>query len=293
MSGPLDAQLRSSLRRSEEIVKSLDNLEPGLRLEAKSTALSELEASLALQHHARYQGNVARYGSVEGFRSREMVVIAAEAALTNEQYDLAREKVQEFFLSKPPRDQFFARCLFVNASCDAQKTTELELNGSKAVRQQLKAFAHIVDALDIAKVHSPRYDFLVYNASVYFWNIARPMLREGCGRFAAPSMAIVCDALEAINDKDCPWRISFLVALSRAEDDASDPSAAAGRLIKALELATKLLEKTSEEDAKAQAAVEAADVKLKYAQKMLRCAQDGKAMEPEQSVRLNVQVCLL
>ena len=78
-----------------------------------------------------------------------------------------------------------------------------------------------------------------------------------------------------------------------AEDDASDPSAAAGRLIKALELATKLLEKASEEDAKAQAAVEAADVKLKYAQKMLRCAQDGKAMEPEHSVRLNVQVCLL
>ena len=285
MSAPLHAQVYSSLARSEDLVKSIDVLEPGLRSEARSAAMAELTASVALHGRARHQGNVARYGSVEGLRSREMLVLAAEVALTNGHYGLAREKNREFFLSNPPRDQFFARCLFVVASCDAQKTEEEELNGSEATRQRLKSLAHILDALDIAKTHSPRYDFLVYNASVHFWNIARPMLREGGGRYAAPSMAKVSDALEALDDADLPWRITFLVALSQAEDDAGNANAAAGRLLKAVELVTKLSEKASDEDTQAQAAMDIADEALKRAQKMVRCAQEGKPMEPEPAVR--------
>jgi hypothetical protein len=101
MSAPLHAQVYSSLARSEDLVKSIDVLEPGLRSEARSAAMAELTASVALHGRARHQGNVARYGSVEGLRSREMLVLAAEVALTNGHYGLAREKNREFFLSNP------------------------------------------------------------------------------------------------------------------------------------------------------------------------------------------------
>lgn len=290
MSAPLHSQVRASLLKSEELVKSIEDLEPGLRNDARAEAMEALTTSVNLHSRARHQGNVARYGSVEGLRSREMLVMGAEVAMTNEHYSLAREKSREFFLSNPPRDQFFARCLFVAAACDAHKTEEEELNGSDATRQRLKSIAHILDALEIAKTHSPRYDFLVYNASVHFWNIARPMLREGGARYAAPSMATVSDALEELNDSDLPWRIAFLVALSQAEDDADNANAAAGRLLKALELATTLSQKASDEDTLAQAAMDTADNGLKRAQKMMRCAQEGRPMEPEQPVRFDTNV---
>ena len=79
---------------SEDIIKSIPTLEPALRHEAKSRAASELESSVSLFRRAREQTNVNQYGSSEEVKSREMLVLSAEAALTNENFDMAREQVR-------------------------------------------------------------------------------------------------------------------------------------------------------------------------------------------------------
>jgi hypothetical protein len=94
---------------------------------------------------------------------------------------------------------------------------EERLNGSAAVRQRLKAVDSILSALDIAQDHSPRYDFLVYNASVHYWTVVRPLLRPGASRFLVPSMTRISDSLEALDDQDKPWRIVVLIALAQAK----------------------------------------------------------------------------
>jgi len=109
---------------------------------------------VALFKRSRQQANVLRYGSAETLRNRELLVLAAETALTNDHFALAREQTRDFFLLDPPRDQLFARTLFVVGACVAQVTTEKGYNGSQAVRQQLRAAEPILQALDIAQVRS-------------------------------------------------------------------------------------------------------------------------------------------
>ena len=71
-------------------------------------------------------------------------------------YDLAKASTVNFFLLNPPQDQFYARILFVVAACDAQKALELELNGSLAAKQRVKALEQVLRALAIAQ-ERPQY----------------------------------------------------------------------------------------------------------------------------------------
>lgn len=107
--------------------------------------------------------------------------------------------------------------MFVCAACDGHVVDEEQLNGSVAVRQRLKAVDSILAALEIAQTHSPRYDFLVYNASVHYWSVVRPLLRKGASRYLVPSMLKISESLEALNDSDKSWRIVVLIALAQVK----------------------------------------------------------------------------
>ena len=50
---------------------------------------------MALFKRGRNQTNVPRYGSGEVLKSRELIVLAAEAALANGHYEMAREQVAQ------------------------------------------------------------------------------------------------------------------------------------------------------------------------------------------------------
>jgi hypothetical protein len=60
---------------------------------AKEKAREQLETSVALFSRARNQTNITRYGSSDGVKSRELLLLSAEAALTNDHYDMARKQV--------------------------------------------------------------------------------------------------------------------------------------------------------------------------------------------------------
>ncbi len=47
----------------------------------------------------------------------------------------------------------------------------------------------------------------MYNASVYYWKVARPLMRRGTFRFGVESLTRVVLSLEDVADKDVGWRI--------------------------------------------------------------------------------------
>lgn len=51
-----------------------------------------------------------------------------------------------------------------------------------------------------------RYHFLVYNASVLYWQMVRPFLKPGYHRHLIPSLAQMVAALNFTEDEDEDWR---------------------------------------------------------------------------------------
>ena len=129
-------------------------------------------------------------------KSAELLVLAAEAGVSNELFDaVAQRACDQFFMDNPPQNQFYCRALFARALVEAWKARPL--NGASAVRQLLHAVQFILQALDIALKpgNRPRYDFIVYNSTVHLWNVVRPLMRPGVRRFGAGALGRACDAL--------------------------------------------------------------------------------------------------
>ena len=102
------------------------------------------------------------------------------------------------------------------------------LNDAGAVRQIRRATGYVMGALDIAMTPEirPRYGFLVYNASMHYWNVSWPLLlRESASRNAVPSMTMVVEALETVDDRDVEWRVRYLIIinLTNAHDGLEVP----------------------------------------------------------------------
>ena len=184
-------------------------------------------------------------GEGEELSAPDSLTKAAESALTNEEPGIAKTAVHEFFLQDPPKNQFYCRALFVKAQLEGAKTISAKLEGAKALKQTEKAISIIMEALDIVLLEQnrPRYDFLVYNASVHYWRISRTILRKGVMQFAIPSMSKIVQALEDTNDEDLIWRTKYHMTLSRCYDDANDTAHAIEHSKKALALAEESVEK--------------------------------------------------
>ena len=86
----------------------------------------------------------ARLGDrVEGLLSPEAIVLIAEAAVHNGEWDDALEAATTFFSRAPAKNQFYCRTLFVQAQCEAHRVRRLGLSGLPAVRQSQKAIAYV------------------------------------------------------------------------------------------------------------------------------------------------------
>ena len=73
-----------------------------------------------------------------------------------------------------------------------------------------KALVYLVKAISMAKDNS-RYHFLVFNASVIYWQFSRPFLKPKYRQYLAPSLHQVVKALDDIEDKDYEWRAQLMM----------------------------------------------------------------------------------
>ena len=177
-------------------------------------------------------------GEGEELSASDTLVKAAECALKNDLLDIAKQAVRSFLLQSPPRNQFFCRALFVQAQLQQRETLDAQCAGDDLVRGLLKAVGFILTVVDIAMdpTNRPRYNFLVYNASVHYWNVVRPLLRPGVQQFLVESFSKVVSSLNEIEDEDTEWRTRLLLTLARCCDDAGRFSDALSHASGALDL---------------------------------------------------------
>lgn len=66
----------------------------------------------------------------------------------------------------------------------------------------------------------PQYDFLVYNASVTYWQIARQLMKPATFQFLAPSLTKIIEALRSVGERDVLWVATLQLTLVSAQLDA-------------------------------------------------------------------------
>ncbi|XP_052099636.1 cilia- and flagella-associated protein 46-like isoform X4 [Mytilus californianus] len=150
----------------------------------------------------------------------DLYVICAETAFQNGLTEMARECLKMYFMKPPPGNQFLCRAYL----CQAQLLAPKEANDPEQLE---KAVVYLIKAINFAK-NNPRYHFLVYNASVIYWQFCRPFLKPRYRQYLAHSLHQVVKALDDIDDQDFEWRAQLMIALIECHLDAGKKTDATG-----------------------------------------------------------------
>ncbi|XP_077311369.1 cilia- and flagella-associated protein 46 isoform X2 [Lithobates pipiens] len=137
--------------------------------------------------------------------SSDLYVLCAEKALQLRNHAVTKDCLQMYFNSKPPPNQFYGRAYL----CKAQLHTPLSANN---VDELEKSVVHYLKSIDFA-MKNQRYQFLVYNASVLYWQTVRPFLKPGSRHLLTNSLASVVKALGETDDDDKIWRADLMMEL--------------------------------------------------------------------------------
>ncbi|GFS07539.1 cilia- and flagella-associated protein 46 [Elysia marginata] len=162
---------------------------------------------------------------------QDLYVLCAEFAFQHGNPEVAKECLKMFFMRQPAANQFLCRAYL----CQAQLMAPQNANNPEQLE---KAVVYVLKAISFAK-KSQRYHFLVYNASVIYWQFCRPFLKPGYRQYLARSLHQVVKALDDIEDTDYEWRAQLMIALiechldAHRRSDASHIATAAASFIKA------------------------------------------------------------
>ncbi|BFY98171.1 hypothetical protein BsWGS_01212 [Bradybaena similaris] len=178
------------------------------RLLLKAEKCSDGDTNSALKQAYNLLQNVAetrpRVDSPDSF-GQDLFVLCAELAFQKGHTEIAKECIQMFFMKQQPLTQFVCRAYI----CQAQLILS---ESSSSIEQLEKAIVHILKAVSIAK-KAERYHFLVYNASVIYWQMCRPYLKPGYRHHLAYSLHQVVKALNDTGDSNDEWRARLMIAL--------------------------------------------------------------------------------
>ncbi|EQC34512.1 hypothetical protein SDRG_07840 [Saprolegnia diclina VS20] len=229
----LDLELRRALA---EINKELDGPPPPPT--AAPRTIVQASALLAKVQQWTSLGNVPE----DQLRLTELLPCIAEVALKQSEMGTAEACIEWYLTLAYPKDQFYCRALLVRATYLGAKARAL--TGQSCVGQVQYAIHWILVALKLALEPSsrPHYDFLVYNASVAYWHVARPLLRPRTSKHLIESLAALLDGLKSINDANKAWLIRFELTLAAAYDDDNQLAKAGKVALEACEHALALVQ---------------------------------------------------
>ncbi|RMB92507.1 hypothetical protein DUI87_31057 [Hirundo rustica rustica] len=95
------------------------------------------------------------------------------------------------------------------------------LCAEQALQEEFEKFVlFFMKAIDFA-THDRRYFFLIYNASVLYWQLVRPFLKPGFRYCLIPSLSQIVTALNQIEEQDNEWRAELMINLLECFLDAS------------------------------------------------------------------------
>ncbi|XP_071337384.1 cilia- and flagella-associated protein 46 isoform X2 [Trachinotus anak] len=150
----------------------------------------------------------------------ELYVVCAEVALQLGCSEISTACLKMYFEGNPPANQFLCRAYL----CQGQLKSPL---ATGSVEDFEEAVMYFLKAIEISK-HEPRYHFMVFNASVLYFQTVRPLMRPRQCLHLVPSFRQVVQSLEEVADQDHSWRaelmmnlIKCLVDSGKMEDAAS------------------------------------------------------------------------
>uniref|UniRef100_A0A8C7V183 Cilia and flagella associated protein 46 n=1 Tax=Oncorhynchus mykiss TaxID=8022 RepID=A0A8C7V183_ONCMY len=126
--------------------------------------------------------------------------------------DISRDCLMMYFEGKPPANQFLCRAYL----CQGQLESPQSFGSVEEIE---KAVIYFLKAIEISKV-KPRYHFLVFNASVLYFQMVRPLLRSGPRQHLVPTLTQVVKALEEVGEQDYSWRAQLMMHLVECLVDA-------------------------------------------------------------------------
>ncbi|XP_037661046.1 cilia- and flagella-associated protein 46 [Choloepus didactylus] len=151
--------------------------------------------------------------------SPDLFVLCAEEALEMGHPDVSEDCIQMYFKVKGPVTQFLGRAHLCRARLCAPRTAENLEEFENCVTQYMKA-------INFAK-GEPRYHFLVYNASVLYWQMVRPFLKPGYRHHLIPSLSQIVAVLNQTDEEDKEWRAELALELVECYLDAGKNEEAA------------------------------------------------------------------
>ncbi|XP_044896834.1 cilia- and flagella-associated protein 46 isoform X1 [Felis catus] len=146
----------------------------------------------------------SEFDPTESF-SPDLFVLCAEQALKMGQPDVSEDCIQMYFKAKGPVTQFLGRAHLCRAQLCAPKSTENLEEFENCVTQYMKA-------INFAK-GEPRYHFLVYNASVLYWQMVRPFLKPGYHHHLISSLSQIVNVLNQTEEEDKEWQAELMLEL--------------------------------------------------------------------------------
>ncbi|XP_023695682.2 cilia- and flagella-associated protein 46 isoform X2 [Paramormyrops kingsleyae] len=135
----------------------------------------------------------------------ELYVVCAEQAIQLGCPEVGKDCLMMYFESGPAANQFLSRAYL----CQGQLTSPVTFGSVVDVE---KAMLYFLKAIEISK-EQPRYHFLVFNASVLYFQMIQPLLRPGFRQHLVSSLAQVVKALEEIGEADHRWRAQLMLHL--------------------------------------------------------------------------------
>ncbi|NXC45008.1 CFA46 protein, partial [Penelope pileata] len=145
--------------------------------------------------------------------STDLYVLCAEQALQLGYPEISSDCLQMYFKGRLPVNQFIGRAYL----CQGQLHTPLSTDNLEAFENFAQSF---MKAVGFA-AHDGRYYFLIYNASVLYWQHVRPYLRPGFRNYLIPSLSQIVKALNQVEEPDAEWRAELMINLLECFLDAS------------------------------------------------------------------------
>ncbi|XP_065779668.1 cilia- and flagella-associated protein 46 isoform X5 [Muntiacus reevesi] len=176
--------------------------------------------ALKRAYHLIKSANLGKseFDPTESF-SPDLFVLCAEQALKMGQREVSEDCIQMYFKVKGPVTQFLGRAHLCRAQLCAPKSTENLEEFENCVTQYMKA-------INFAK-GEPRYHFLVYNASVLYWQMVRPFLKPGYRHHLVPSLAQMVSVLSQTEEEDKEWQAELMLELLECYLQAGENAEAA------------------------------------------------------------------
>ncbi|XP_014746146.1 PREDICTED: cilia- and flagella-associated protein 46 [Sturnus vulgaris] len=145
--------------------------------------------------------------------STDLYVLCAEQALQLGYLEISSDCLQMYFKGRFPVNQFLGRAYLCQGQLHAPRSTD-------NLEEFEKFVLFFMKAIDFA-THNRRYFFLIYNASVLYWQLVRPFLKPGFRYCLIPSLSQIVTALNRIEEQDKEWRAELMINLLECFLDAS------------------------------------------------------------------------